>query len=193
MSGYVSNVPLSNQTLGQTQPTINTNFTVLNDNMGVDHVDFTNAAFPIGLGGTHEQVTLSSYGSVPYSNTGVISYAYSRGVNNSSSLRSCVEYQASQSASNLLPMTPKAMVRIDKTGAILSGYQFNIASVMLAGSNFTITFSEALANTNYYVLNGIEISSPATPIAVVGSKNAGSFILACTNLSSVAAISVVIY
>ena len=59
MSGYVSNVPLSNQSLGQTQPTINTNFQVLNTNFGVDHVDFTNASPSSGgNGGRHNQVSL---------------------------------------------------------------------------------------------------------------------------------------
>src|SRR5271157_407142 len=59
MSGYVTGVPLPNQSLGQTQPTINTNFTVLNGNFAVDHVDFTNA--PPGAGGNggrHNTVTL---------------------------------------------------------------------------------------------------------------------------------------
>jgi hypothetical protein len=58
MSGYISNVPLSNQSLGQTQPTINNNFTVLNTNMGADHVDFTFAAPPGGNGGRHNTVTM---------------------------------------------------------------------------------------------------------------------------------------
>jgi hypothetical protein len=58
-SGYVSNVPLSNQSLGITQPIINTNFTVLNTNMGVDHVDFTNPPpVSMGNGGRHNQVSL---------------------------------------------------------------------------------------------------------------------------------------
>lgn len=70
MSGYVSNVPLSNQSLGQTQPIINTNFTVLNTNFGVDHVDFTNSP-PIsgGNGGRHNTVTLVQQAASPTSVT----------------------------------------------------------------------------------------------------------------------------
>lgn len=65
MSGYIPNVPLSNQSLGQTQPTINTNFTILNTNMGSDHVDFTNIAPPSGNGGYHNKSTLVQQGSDP--------------------------------------------------------------------------------------------------------------------------------
>jgi hypothetical protein len=59
MSGYVTSVPLANQSLGQTQPTINTNFTQLNTIFAIDHVAFTQAAPPGGLGGYHNTVTLN--------------------------------------------------------------------------------------------------------------------------------------
>lgn len=71
MSGYISNVPLSNQTLSQTQPTINNNFTVLNANMGADHVDFTNSPPPGGNGGLHNKVSLVQQGGDPSSATSI--------------------------------------------------------------------------------------------------------------------------
>ena len=87
MSGYISNVPLPTQSLGQTNSTIKNNFTVINTNFGVDHSDMTNAAPSSGgTGGWHNTVTLIQQSGDPaaQSNAPIIyskQTAYPAGVN----------------------------------------------------------------------------------------------------------------
>lgn len=182
---YTTNVPQASQFISDSQPLIQTNFSQLNTQISVDHVALT-----AGSGnGQHKQISLSTYGVTPYTNTATQSYVYSRGVANGSSLRSCLEYQASQAAANLLPVTPKAMVRFNSSGVIQAGYSFNVTSVTLAAPVFTVNFTEALANTNYFVMVSTETSSTTITTYSVQSKATGSFAIRVnsgTNLSNVA-------
>lgn len=56
MSGYIPTVPTANETIADTQPLINTNFTVINTAFGVDHTPMTNSTYQ----GEHNKVTLTT-------------------------------------------------------------------------------------------------------------------------------------
>lgn len=77
---YIPNVPLSGQTLGQTQGPIKTNFTLLNTTIGVDHNSMNDAST-----GYHKQVHFDSNQAAPGIGTGV-SVAYVDALNGASAL-----------------------------------------------------------------------------------------------------------
>lgn len=54
MSGYIDNLPTANQTIAQTQPLINRNFTVIDTAFSVDHTPMTSTTNQ----GDHVKVTL---------------------------------------------------------------------------------------------------------------------------------------
>lgn len=188
---YNANIPQATDIISQSQGQILTNFGQLNTQFSVDHIALTAGS----ANGQHKQVTLNTYGTTPYTNTGTQSYIYSKGVNNSSSLRSQLEYQASQATANILPATPKAMVRFNAAGTIQSGYRFNVASVSVGSSvNFTVTFSEALADTNYFVMAAIERNTNVTNITGnVSTKATGSFVFTVNDATDLTSVNIMVF
>lgn len=149
MSGYISNIPLSNQSLGQTQPTINNNFTVLNTNMGADHVDFTFAAPPGGNGGRHNTVTLvqqsgdpAAVASAPILYTKSVTYA------GPLTLSELFMRRASGDTGNVIQLSTKQPVAASNGSTFLPGglmLQWGDCGTVLP-TGTTVTFATAFPN-----------------------------------------------
>lgn len=156
MSGYISNVPLSNQSLGQTQPTINTNFTVLNTNMGTDHVDFTNAAPSSGgNGGRHNKVSLVQQGANP-NLTGPLASLYTKAAPTTANT-SDLYYQNGSLSANVTQLTGGGVTvaawcqfngTTPGTNPPTQGY--NVSSVQrVSAGNYIINFTRNFTTTTY--------------------------------------------
>jgi len=101
------NVPQSGQEIKNTTSAINTNFNVANTDFGIDHVDFTNPAFPGGNGGLHNKVSLLQQSGDPAaaSNTNIVytksvTYANAAGTFNEVFMR-----RSTQDASTIVQLT----------------------------------------------------------------------------------------
>jgi hypothetical protein len=154
MTGYVPNVPLSNQSLGQTQPTINTNFTVLNTAFGTDHVNYTSSALPTaGNSGRHNQVSLVQQ-ATDSTISGSLAALYTKAAPTTAS---AADLYYEYNTNNVVQMTGGGVTAaawcqfngsIAGTNPPTAGYNVTNITRNSAG-NYTVNFTRNFTNTIY--------------------------------------------
>lgn len=169
---YNPNVPLSSQQISSTTVPIQTNFTVANTNIGIDHVDFTNAAPPGGNGGLHNKSTYVVQGSDPTAVTqGPIVYAKSVSYPGPVTRNELFMRQASGDGGAVIQLTETRNSAPSGT----NGYSFLPGGVIMqwgtdaaVGNNGTVTFPIQFPNACVNVQVTLNIGSSLSNIGING-------------------------
>ena len=199
---FTPNIPAAGQSLGSSRTQVLGNFTNYNNLVSVDHLAPNNASQ-----GQHAQVTFNTYGTVAnYTQTGTQSYLYAF---NASNAGTSLIYQPSIVANaTIVPVTPRAVCRVNLSagnwslstnGPYGANSTFNVGSITsTSATQFTVNFSQNLADTNYFVMTGVENSGIGN-LAVVGinTKAVGSFNVQIQNVAGfsnmVAAVTIMVF
>lgn len=165
---YNPNIPQSTDPISQSQSQILTNFSQANTAFGIDHTNLATASNQ----GFHKQVTYQNVSAVvPATLTTfpqAVSYTRSFGTapNRAQELYFAVQRETTGALDCLSP----SLKAIGKFTTAAAGAQpiistntlnLNIASIVLAGSTYTITFTNALDYDTYYVF-----FTPGNPTAI---------------------------
>lgn len=178
---YNLNVPQSGQEIKNTTSAINTNFNVANANFGIDHVDFTNAAFPGGNGGLHNKVSLLQQSGDPAaaSNTNIyytksVTYPNASGTFNEVFMR-----RSTQDSSTMVQMTtdpgdptPSQTGNSFLPGGMIIQWGTYATGGDGAAINFTKTFPTSCFGV---VLTPVSATPANSTIFVVASPGRNSF------------------
>lgn len=146
---YLPTIPAPTDRLSKSQQDIRTNFTVLNDVFNNNHIPFTNTVNP----GKHTHVDMLAQ-AAPVTAAGEGSlYAFNTG-----GTRDQLRYRR-ESNGAIVPLTEwigafAVFTWNNGTGVITILKQLNVASITHTGGlnpYFTITFTQAMADTNYVI------------------------------------------
>lgn len=186
MSLFIPTIPQAGDNLDFSQGQLLSNNSGLDTVFGNDHYKFSDATTNKGL---HKQVTFPLVGSTPYAVTGTNSYEYQKLL--ASNARSYLEYQPSgpdtfAGVAAIVPLSFKAYVTFIPAG-IVQQRSFNISTIILGGSVYTITFNENMPDGFYTTILTLVTGSGAT--AFVASQTASAvqiFVSGAASLISVA-------
>lgn len=180
---YTPNVPLANDIVSETQPTILTNFQVLNTIFGNDHYQYTDSST---LRGKHKFTTFPDRrGSAPTTLSDEQSFYNSRlEAAAGGAVRVVGKNRAAGSAANqIFPVSPFAMAAITCPipfgVCTISAYNLNVAATTATLSNFTlqVDFQEAAPATVPYLVfatyeeNGQGAGNPEVTVVSKSTTN----------------------
>lgn len=149
---YNPNIPQAADIISNSQPELLSNFQQLDAQFSTDHVAFSATT----NNGFHKKVTYDDFTSPAPTPTGSQGVAYTED-NGAGAPRELFK----NSQNTFLNSAVLAMGEFNQTGTVIS-WGYNLASVSAAGSLYTLTFSSALANTNFLVLvNALDPSIPS--------------------------------
>lgn len=145
---FTSSIPAANDYPGDDQPLMQQNFASTANLVAIDHVGFNTAS----TGGYHNKSTYVSQGSDPSAVAGT-DIVYSKLSANST--QEVFVRKPTGAIFELSLIKVYVLFTFTTPSTIAIADQQNVASVTVGGGNITVTFTNALANTNYSIFGAI--------------------------------------